>query len=89
MRIVFHCMTSRLATRIALLALTAFVAALSASGPPLAAQARQPARRNVIFILSDDHRYDFMSFMPGAPAFLQTPALDRWRSAARTCRTHS
>jgi len=77
MRIVFHCMTSRLATRIALLALTALVAALSASGPPLAAQARQPARRNVIFILSDDHRYDFMSFMPGAPAFLQTPALDR------------
>ena len=34
-------------------------------------------RRNVIFILSDDHRYDFMSFMPGAPPFLRTPALDR------------
>jgi len=34
-------------------------------------------RRNIIFILSDDHRYDFMSFMKGAPPFLQTPNLDR------------
>lgn len=33
--------------------------------------------RNVIFILSDDHRYDFMSFMPGAPAYLRTPNMDR------------
>ena len=33
--------------------------------------------RNVILILSDDHRYDFMGFMPGAPPFLQTPNLDR------------
>ena len=40
--------------------------------------------RNVIFILSDDHRYDFMSFMregPGGsdatPKFLETPNLDR------------
>ncbi|MFP6905171.1 MAG: sulfatase [Verrucomicrobiota bacterium] len=32
---------------------------------------------NVIFILSDDHRYDFMSFMPEAPEFLETPHLDR------------
>src|SRR5688500_5230586 len=37
--------------------------------------AQQP--RNVIIILSDDHRYDFMSFVRGAPAFLQTPNLDR------------
>lgn len=37
----------------------------------------QPARRNIIFILSDDHRYDFMGFHPKAPAFLETPALDR------------
>lgn len=35
------------------------------------------APRNVIIILSDDHRYDFMSFMPGAPSFLETPNLDR------------
>lgn len=31
---------------------------------------------NIIFILSDDHRYDFMSFM-GNPPFLQTPNMDR------------
>lgn len=35
------------------------------------------ARRNIIFILSDDHRYDFMGFMEQAPAFLETPAMDR------------
>ena len=35
------------------------------------------APRNIIFILSDDHRYDFMGFMPGAPAWLETPNLDR------------
>lgn len=33
--------------------------------------------RNVIFLLSDDHRYDFMGFMPEAPDFLETPAMDR------------
>ncbi|GAB6282489.1 MAG: sulfatase [Ignavibacterium sp.] len=33
-------------------------------------------KRNIIFILSDDHRYDFMSFM-GKPDFLQTPNLDK------------
>ena len=58
------------------LALTALLAALSA---PLrgASQTPPPAPRNDIFILSDDHRFDFMSFMPGAPSFLKTPALDR------------
>lgn len=35
--------------------------------------------KNVIFILSDDHRYDFMSFM-GRPRFLKTPNLDRMAS---------
>ena len=33
---------------------------------------------NVIFILSDDHRYDFMSFLD-TPPFLETPNLDRIR----------
>ncbi len=42
-----------------------------------AAEARKTARRNIVFILSDDHRYDFMGFMPQAPAFLETPAMDR------------
>jgi len=44
-----------------------------------AASARQPDRtpRNIVFILSDDHRYDFMGFYPGAPDFLETPNMDR------------
>ena len=32
--------------------------------------------RNIIFILSDDHRYDFMAFM-GKPKFLETPNMDK------------
>lgn len=51
-----------------------------ADQPTAAAEAAAVSKakpRNVIFILSDDHRYDFMSFMPGAPDWLQTPALDR------------
>jgi hypothetical protein len=32
--------------------------------------------RNIVFILSDDHRYDFMGFM-GKPKFLETPNMDR------------
>jgi N-acetylglucosamine-6-sulfatase len=31
---------------------------------------------NIIYILSDDHRYDFMGFM-GKPKFLNTPSLDK------------
>jgi N-acetylglucosamine-6-sulfatase len=38
---------------------------------------RQAVPRNVILLLSDDHRYDFMGFMERAPAWLETPALDR------------
>lgn len=45
------------------------------TGPGAAAREERP--RNVIFILSDDHRYDFMGFIPGAPAWLETPNLDR------------
>lgn len=37
----------------------------------------QAMPRNVIFILSDDHRYDFMGFHENAPSYLRTPALDR------------
>ncbi len=33
--------------------------------------------RNILFVLSDDHRYDFLGFMPQAPAFLETPNMDR------------
>ncbi|HVS14378.1 MAG TPA: sulfatase [Thermoanaerobaculia bacterium] len=46
----------------------------------IAAQASEPPR-NVILILSDDHRYDFMSFHPRAPAFLATPGMDRMAGA--------
>jgi len=35
--------------------------------------------RNIIFILSDDHRSDFMGFL-GKPSFLETPNLDRFAS---------
>src|SRR5215211_5353647 len=44
---------------------------------PVHAQAAAGRSRNVIIILSDDHRYDFMSFVRGAPPFLKTPHLDR------------
>ena len=33
--------------------------------------------RNIIFILGDDHRWDWLGFMPEAPKFLETPNLDR------------
>ena len=32
---------------------------------------------NLILILSDDHRHDFMGFLDAAPAWLETPSLDR------------
>jgi len=43
--------------------------------------AAQAQTRNVILILSDDHRYDFMGFMESAPPWLQTPAMDRMAAA--------
>lgn len=42
------------------------------------AQERE-APENVVFILSDDHRYDFMGFHEDGPDFLKTPAMDRMR----------
>ncbi len=33
--------------------------------------------QNVVFILSDDHRYDYMDFHPDSPDFLRTPGMDR------------
>ncbi len=35
-----------------------------------------PPQKNVVFILSDDHRYDFMGFTGKVP-FLETPNMDR------------
>ncbi len=48
-----------------------------AAQPLWAGQGGRPAKRNVVLILSDDHRYDFMGFMEQAPAFLKTPNMDR------------
>lgn len=39
------------------------------------AQAQEPT--NVVFILSDDHRFDFMGFHEEAPSYIDTPNLDR------------
>lgn len=62
----------------AIAAATASLLALAAisAGTPTPAP-RQNAPRNIIIILSDDHRYDFMGFMPGAPEWLDTPGMDR------------
>lgn len=57
---------------IALLALVAWGVGV----PAAQAQERKPPR-NVVIILSDDHRYDFMGFHPNAPEWLETPNLDR------------
>jgi len=43
----------------------------------LAARNKKTPRRNIVFVLSDDHRYDFMGFIKGAPEFLETPNMDR------------
>lgn len=40
-------------------------------------EAAEPLAKNVVFILSDDHRYDFLGFHPSAPEWLETPHLDR------------
>lgn len=37
----------------------------------------QQQPKNIVFILSDDHRYDYMGFHPESPDFLETPAMDR------------
>ena len=42
-------------------------------------QSSKPKRRNVIFILADDHRYDAFGFLK-AQAWLKTPQMDRFAS---------
>jgi len=51
------------------------VAATALVGSPV--PAAEPLARNVIFILADDHRHDFLGFHPNAPEWLETPHLDR------------
>jgi len=54
----------------------AILAAAIAASAGAQAVAAAPAPRNIVLIVSDDHRYDFMGFL-GRPAFLETPAMDR------------
>jgi N-acetylglucosamine-6-sulfatase len=42
-----------------------------------AGQNDKTAKRNIVLVLSDDHRYDFMGFMTESPVFLETPNMDR------------
>ncbi len=44
---------------------------------PSGAWLEAASKPNVVFILSDDHRHDFMGFHPAGPRFLKTPHLDR------------
>jgi N-acetylglucosamine-6-sulfatase len=53
------------------------LALLLVAALPAHAQVAPARPRNVIMIVSDDHRYDFMSFVRGAPTFLKTPHFDR------------
>ena len=46
---------------------------------PRGAAAQGEGPENMIFIFSDDHRYDYMGFHERAPDFLETPNLDRMR----------
>ena len=55
----------------------------AAAPPPTEDRAQAAPARNVVLILADDHRHDFLGFHPDAPEFLETPALDRLR--ARGC----
>jgi N-acetylglucosamine-6-sulfatase len=56
---------------------TSLGACASPASQPASAPPAAPERRNIVFILSDDHRHDFMGFHPDAPAWLETPAMDR------------
>ena len=42
---------------------------------------------NILVILSDDHRYDFLGFHENAPEFLETPHLDRLANEGATLPT--
>ena len=69
-------------------AVLAVVLDTAAMLPLAAAENPQPADSkaetpNVVFILSDDHRFDFMGCVESSPSFLETPNLDRM--AAEGC----
>lgn len=41
------------------------------------AYSASPLVKNVVFVLADDHRYDFMGFHPQGPKWIETPSMDR------------
>ncbi len=53
------------------------LAVLLAASSLAPAQSPTAKPRNIVFLLSDDHRFDFLGFMDRAPEFLETPNLDR------------
>jgi N-acetylglucosamine-6-sulfatase len=56
------------------------IAVIAAGYFALRAEANADSPRNIVFVLSDDHRYDFMSCVDGCPEFLKTPNMDRMAS---------
>lgn len=57
-----------------------FLQACDSPSDPLRLESQENSQaQNVIFILSDDHRYDFMGFTGKVP-WLETPSLDRLAS---------
>ncbi len=59
---------------VAIISFNVFISLIS----PVGVRADSP--RNIVFVLSDDHRYDFMSCIEGCPEFLKTPNMDRMAS---------
>ena len=47
----------------------------------------EPWVMNVVYILADDHRYDFMGFHPNAPKWLETPTRTAPAAALMTTAT--
>lgn len=55
----------------------ALLVAWYAAGFAAPAEPQRAGPRNIVFVLTDDHRYDFLGFHPRAPEWLETPAFDR------------
>jgi arylsulfatase A-like enzyme len=55
----------------------ALLVAWYAAGFAAPAEPQRAGLRNIVFILTDDHRYDFLGFHGQAPEWLDTPAFDR------------
>jgi N-acetylglucosamine-6-sulfatase len=58
---------------------------LNASVPPAQAPASPGKHRNIIFVLTDDQRYDALGFIKAQP-FLETPNMDRLANEGAHCK---